>query len=397
MKLTPAAVKALTPPSNVLERTIWDDDTPGFGVRLRAGGSARWIVQYDLGGKTRRITLGPVTLMSLGSARRHARDMLAGMRLGSDPAADRRAGRGAARETFGGFLTRYLTTKQAEVRADTLKQLDHRLRALARPLHPQPVTTIGRRTIAGLLSAVGERSGPSAAVNLHGSLSGYFAWLVSEGLLEVNPMIGVTRPAASAARERVLTEDEVRILWGALGDDDYGDIVRLLILTGSRRAEIGDLRWDEVDLDHALIEIPAERMKAGKAHLIPLSAPVLDILQRRQRGGRAHVFGSSDTGFGNWSRARRDLDKRLGESRPDWVLHDLRRLVSTMLHEKLGIAPHIVEKVIAHIGHQAGVAGVYNKAAYLDERRRALARWADLVAEIVTGKTPTTTVVKLRG
>ena len=237
MKLTPAAVKALTPPSNVLERTIWDDDTPGFGVRLRAGGSARWIVQYDLGGKTRRITLGPVTLMSLGSARRHARDMLAGMRLGSDPAADRRAGRAAARETFGGFLTRYLTTKQAEVRADTLKQLDHRLRALARPLHPQPVTTIGRRTIAGLLSAVGERSGPSAAVNLHGSLSGYFAWLVSEGLLEVNPMIGVTRPAASAARERVLTEDEVRILWGALGDDDYGDIVRLLILTGSRRRD----------------------------------------------------------------------------------------------------------------------------------------------------------------
>jgi integrase len=353
-------------------------------------------VQYDIGGKSRRVTLGTPRLLTLGAARAQAREMLARVRLGGDPAATRRAGRAAARETFGALLPRYLAVKQAECRAGTSQQLEHRLAGLARPLHPRPVSTIDRRTIAAVLSAIGERSGPSAAVNTHSSLSGYFAWLVGEGLLDENPMVGVNRPTASDPRDRVLTDDELRVLWAALDADDYSDIIKLLILTGCRRGEIGDLTWDEVDLDRAVIEIPAARMKNHRAHVVPLSAPALDLLRRRPRGGRDHVFGSGAAGFRNWSRARRDLGERLGDQRPDWVLHDLRRLVSTALHEKLGVAPHIVERVLAHVGHQSGVAGTYNKSEYIDERRRALTRWADLVAEIVTGKKITAAIVQLR-
>jgi integrase len=261
-------------------------------------------------------------------------------------------------------------------------------------LHPQAVTAIDRRTLAALLSAIGERNGPSAAVNTHSSLTNYFAWLMGEGLIDENPMLGVNRPPAGKARERMLTEDELRVLWNALGDDDYGDIVRLLVLTGCRRDEIGSLQVDEVDLDRAVIEIPAARMKGKKDHIIPLSAPALDILRRRQCDGRTHVFGPAGGGFRQCSKARADLDGRLGDPRPTWVLHDLRRVISTWMREKLGAPPHVVERIIAH--RQKGVAAVYDKSEYIAERTRLLARWADLVMEIVTGEKVAATVVPLR-
>ena len=101
------------------------------------------------------------------------------------------------------------------------------------------------------------------------------------GLLEQNPMLYANKPKPLPARDRVLTEDELRTAWAALGDDDYGDIFRLLVYTASRRNEIGGLRWGEVNFADALIEFPAARMKNGKPHVIPLSEPALAILKRR--------------------------------------------------------------------------------------------------------------------
>jgi integrase len=194
----------------------------------------------------------------------------------------------------------------------------------------------------------------------------------------------------------VLSDDELRALWAALGDDDYGSIVKLLIYTAARRGEIGSLRWDEIDFDDAVIEIPAARMKNGKPHLIPLSAPALEILTRRPRNRRDYVFGRSPAGFAGWAWRRKTLDKSIASPRPDWVLHDLRRLASTVMHDKLGIQPHIVERVLAHVGHQSGIAGTYNKADYRDEKRRALERWAEYVDAVVTGKSVKAQIVRLR-
>src|SRR5262249_24122634 len=157
------------------------------------------------------------------------------------------------------------------------------------------------------------------------------------------------KPKPRPPRDRVLTEDELRTLWAALGDDDYGDISRLLILTAARRTEIGGLRWDEVRLDTAEIEIPATRMKNGRPHLIPLSAPVLAILKHRQRT-RDHVLGRGVTGFSGWAKRRKALDARIGSPRPNWTLHDFRRLASTVMHDKLGVPPHVVERILAHVG-----------------------------------------------
>jgi integrase len=394
MKLTTTSIKKLVLPPGVADRIFFDDDVGGFGVRLRAGGSATYIVQYDLGGKSRRVTLGATTLLDLGAARTKAKDLLAQVRLGNDPAADKRTRRAQAAETFEASLRRYFIVQQSAVRQSTFKQIERRLTKLARSLHPLPLATLDRRTISSLLSSVADTNGPTAAANLHSSLSGYFRWLIGEGLLDDNPLLHANKPKPHPPRDRLLTEDELRTLWAALGNDDYDDIVKLLIYTAARRSEIGDLIWDEIDLDRAMIELPAARMKNGKPHLIPLSAPALSILSKRQRNGRDHVFGQR--GFQDWSRSRAALDNVIGGERPTWVLHGLRRLASTVMHDKLGIPPHIVERVLAHVGHQSGVAGTYNKAEYAVEKRRALERWADYVDAVVTGQPTSARVVQLR-
>jgi integrase len=397
VKLTTTATKALTLPPGVNDKTFWDEDLGGFGLRLRTGGSRNWIVQYDMAGKTRRVTLGTTALLDVGAARTKAKDLLAHVRLGGDPAAEKRTHRARAAETFAAILPRYLIGKQRDCRQSSFKQIERRLWKLAQPLHPLPITTIDRRTVASLVAAVADSNGPSAATNLHGTLSGYFSWLMGAGLLEQNPMLNANKPDPLPARDRVPTEDELRAVWAALGDDDYGDIFKLLIYTACRRGEIGGLRWGEINLDDAVIEIPASRMKNSRPHLIPLSEPALAILTKREGTDCEHVFGRGASGFQGWSWQRKELDARIVGPRPDWTLHDFRRLASTVMHEQLGIQPHIVERVLAHVGHQSGVAGTYNKAEYLDERRRAVGRWAEWVDGVVTGKAAKAKVVHLRG
>jgi integrase len=395
MKLNASAVKALTLPSGVKEKTFFDDALGGFGVRLRDGGSANYVVQYDIAGKTKRVTLGSTAMLDVGVARGQARDLLASVRRGGDPAADKRARHAEAAATFGALLPRYLAKVRAESRPRSAREIEARLNKLARALHPRPLTSIDRRAISSLLADVAERSGPSAAINLHGSLSGYFTWLIQAGLLNENPTVNAAKPDKRPSRERVIREAELRTVWAALGEDDYGDIVKLLVLTACRRGEIGGLRWDEVDLEEAVIEIPGARMKNGKPHVVPLSKPALVILAKRQRNGRDHVFGRGSSGFQGWSHRRRALDDGIAGKRPDWVLHDLRRLASTVMHDKLGIPPHIVERVLAHVGHQSGIAGTYNKAEYLTEKRRALERWGQWVEGVVTGEPAETKVIQL--
>ena len=396
MKLTTATVKTLTLPPGVKDKTFWDDTLPAFGLRVRVGGSRGWVVQYDVAGKTRRVTLGTLAVLDVGRARARAKDLLATIRLGGDPAVDKREAHAKAAETFGAILPRYLAVQRKECRPRSFKEIEYRLCKLARPLHPRALTSIDRRLISSLVGNIAERNGPSAAINAHGTLGGYFSWLMREGLLDQNPTINANKPKARPARDRVLSDDELRALWAALGDDDYGSIVKLLIYTAARRGEIGSLRWDEIDFDDAVIEIPAARMKNGKPHLIPLSAPALEILTRRPRNRRDYVFGRSPAGFAGWAWRRKMLDESIASPRPDWVLHDLRRLASTVMHDKLGIQPHIVERVLAHIGHQSGIAGTYNKADYRDDKRRALERWAEYVDAVVTGKSVKAQIVRLR-
>jgi integrase len=210
---------------------------------------------------------------------------------------------------------------------------------------------------------------------------------MKEGLAESNPIVGSNKAVTKGARDRVLSDDELRLIWNALASNDYADIVRLLALTGQRRDEIGSLRWQEIDLDKAVIALPAERTKNSRPHDIPLSPAALGILKARPRlAGSEFVFTSRANGYFGWNKVALDARIVAKETIPPWRLHDLRRTVSTRMHGELAIAPHIVEAVLNHVsGHKAGVAGVYNRAAYAKEKAIALARWAEHLTAIVGG------------
>jgi len=390
VKLTPSTIRSLTLPEGVADRTFFDSDLAGFGVRIRASGSRGYVVQYKFAGRHRRIPLGSITEIDLGKARATAKDLLARVRLGQDPFAEKLEARAAAGETLGSRLPEYLAHKAAALRPRTMVEIRRHLLVQAAALHPRSLHSIDRREVAGVLASIEAASGPVAANRLHESLRAFFGWARRAGLVEANPAAEMNR-AAETSRDRVISGDELHDIWQALGDDRYGDIIQLLALTGTRREEIGGLRWSEVDLDRAMIVLPPARTKAGVEHRIPLSAPVLAILEARAQSGTESVFGYRDgtSSFSDWSGSKRALDQRIAAARKaagrpamaPWRVHDLRRMFSTMLHGELGIEPHIVEALLGHV--QGGIASVYNRATYDGAKAAALAQWADHVMAIV--------------
>jgi integrase len=216
-----------------------------------------------------------------------------------------------------------------------------------------------------------------------------------EGLCEANPVIATNDPAAGTKpRDRVLSDSELKTIWAACDDsDDFGRIVRLLILTGARRQEIGGLKWDEIDFETGMLALPATRTKNHRAHELALPAAALEIL-RSTPHRRDYVFGDVGPGFTSWSNATEALKRGISAPLPPWRLHDIRRSTATHMAE-IGVAPHIVEAILNHVsGHKGGIAGIYNKATYAEQTRIALAKWADHVEALITGKRPST-VVKL--
>jgi integrase len=376
MKLTAVNVAQLTLPRDKTEALFWDDAIPGFGLRLRTGIGPRWVFQYRLGRRQRRITIGASPALGVTDARAAASKLYAKTRLGEDPATKEEAAPGDT--TIGEAIALYLARQAGLLRPRSLVELRRHLLVHAAPLHRLPLAQVDRRAIAALLARLGVSSGPIAANAERASLSAFFAWCCREGLIDVNPAVNTNRFPAPA-REHVLSDDEIVRIWRATaGGSPHDAIVRLLMLLGCRRQEIGLLRWDELD-DVGTICLPPARTKSARPHVIPASAPAIEILRAQPRNGE-YVFGAR--GFKSWSEAKAKLDKRSGTS--GWRLHDLRRVISTRLHEDLNAAPHLVEAILGHA--QPGVAGIYNKSHYINERRRVLDMWAAHLAAIVEGR-----------
>jgi integrase len=297
---------------------------------------------------------------------------------GNDPFPDEVAGEGL---TLGTLFDRYLERKRASLKPRSFSEVQRYLKGKGAPLTKLELDQMNRRVIAELLGSVQSANGPVARNRFRSSLSGFFAWCVTEGLLENNPVQGTATADEGGSRERVLAKDELLKLLPML-TGEFGDVVRLLLLTGQRRNEIGKLKWSETDAKRGMIVLAPARTKNKRRHELPLSTQALAILARRpRRNSSAFVFGSTQSqGWSNWSRAKADLDQRARIA--DWTLHDLRRTCATGMAE-LGVQPHIIEAVLNHVsGHKAGVAGIYNRAKYEGEMRSALQRWADHVDEI---------------
>jgi integrase len=396
VKLTQARIQRLELPAGKTEAIFFDEDLPGFGLRLRDGGSKNWIVQYALGAKQRRMTIGSIKVLDPSNARTTARNLLARVRLGQDPAAERREARAKASDApLGAIVDRFLAWKESRLRPSSYGATRRYLKEIWKPLHALHLTNIRRADVAARLGAVAEEHGPIAADRARAALSAFFTWAIREGLCEVNPVIGTNKAAELKSREHVLSDEEFRVIWQALPESDYGRIVRLLILTGQRREEIGGLRWSEVDKAKRLIRLPSDRTKNHRVHDVPLTKAALAILNTQPvRDGRDLVFGDGprsnvqdarEAGFQGWSKSKTALDEKTKGIQP-WRLHDIRRTVATRMAD-LGVQPHIVEAVLNHVsGHKAGVAGVYNRAAYAGEKTAALELWAKHIDRLVSGK-----------
>jgi integrase len=393
MKITAKAVAALKLPRGKTDVIYFCDDLPGFGYRVRASGERvrrSWIAQYRAHGRTRRVLIGSAETVSAEQARAAAKKVLAKAALGEDPQAAKIAERRRQQtreHTLRAVVDDYLAAKVKQVRRRTYRELVRYLTGhFFRPLHATPIDQITRRDVAVRLSKINAENGSISAGRARGALSAFYVWCMGMGLAEHNPVVGTIKPQDAKPRDRVLSDSELASIWHASGDGAYGKVIKLLIVTGARRGEVGGMRWSELDLKRRVWSLPPERTKNARAHMLPLTPLAIEIIQSiPRRVNRDHLFGTrSIGGLAHWH-AKADLDQRLGATVRRWRAHDLRRTFCTRLAD-LGVQPHIIEAAVNHhSGFRSGVSGTYNRSPYEREVMAALALWDDHVRTLIEG------------
>jgi integrase len=389
IKITNAVLDRLKPPA-VGQVDYFDSAYPGLALRITAKGVKSWTYFGRVHGKIKRATLGRYPDLSLAKARRKAGETADAMRQGIDPAAAKRAQRAAVRDNFEGVLTEWLKRDQAENRSHAeVKRLIERETLPA--WRGRLMSTITRRDVLDCIDAVVDRGSPIMARRLHAHLHRLFRWSMGRGIITANPMEGMEKPGSETQRDRVLSDAELASVWRAAEKVGwpFGPVVRLLILTGARRQEIGGLRWEEIFGDK--IELSGSRTKVGEAHTIPLSTVALDLIATLPRiGNSAYLFTTTGkTPVSGWTRSKELLDKAIiefndGRALSDWRLHDLRRTVATGL-QRLGVGLQVTEAVLGHVGgSRAGIVGVYQRHEYAEEKKDALEAWGRFVQDMLT-------------
>lgn len=379
--LTDITLKSLKPDANRITETF-DGKLPGFGVRVFPSGVKSFVVFYRQQGRLRRLTLGRYPVLSLAEARKLAQRALNDVAQGDDPQQEKVAARKTASTTnFSAAVETFIVQHcQRFNRANTAQETARLLRVqFVKRWSARDVRDLTRADVHDQLDRIVADGSPSAANHALAAIRKFFSWAVDRGMRDSNPCLGLKKPAPAPSRDRVLDDAELAAVWqaAALVGYPYGPIVRLLILTAQRRGEVTDMRWNEIDFEQATWTIPAERTKSSRKQMLPLPPAAIAILTSLPQLDDARIFpaqGDSNNAFSGFSRAKRRLDELSHTT--DWVVHDLRRTAATGM-AKLGVAPHVVERVLNHTsGSLGGVAGVYNRFAYLPEMRAALELWS---------------------
>jgi integrase len=366
-------------------QTLWDTTVSGFGVR-RQTTAAVYVLKYRSGGRQRFLTIGKHGPLTPDKARREAKRLLGEVATGSDPATAKAEAKSAQADTLASVIEAYLADAASRLRPRSFIETQRHLRIAWAPLHNVSVFSLTRRQVAEHIRTITAASGANPASGARAALSSCLAWAIREGYeLPANPVAGTNRPPPTKARDRVLTDDELRSIWRACGSDEYGRIVRLLMLTAQRRNEVGGLRWDELTYATtasgitAQWTLPAERAKNHTAHTVPLLPQAVALLPPRRRGS-PFIFGTGRHGFGGWVRGKARLDRQIKIA--PYTLHDLRRTAATVMADRLGVLPHVVEAILNHVSGSP-VARVYNRARYAAEVAGALTLWAAHLATLV--------------
>ena len=410
-----------------------DDQEPGLTFRVTEKGVRSWSIRYrNASGEHRRKLIGPYPSVSLAKAREEARKIKGSVASGSDVVATERLSKTEEKRkrlnTLEGLADAYfedaaLGTHRANAKAKRESTIAEEKRIYEKLVKPEfgkePIASITHAEIQAFVTKQTKKA-KSNGRHCRNILRQMMSYAVRNRIIQFNPAhdIAVVMPAA---RERVLNDAEMKAFWTACVhpqtvDDlslsiNMGIALRMAAVTLQRGGEVIGMTWAEIDREARTWLIPAERMKGGKAHLVPLSDLAISLLDEAQAVLKTHqqsdfVFASPRSeddqpmDRGAFSRAMNRIIKAL--DLPGATPHDLRRTGATNLTgERVGIPRFIVSQVIAHAGDTGGAAAVtgrhYDRNDYLPEKRRALDAWAALLEEITEGKARASNVISMTG
>ena len=407
-KVTKRSVDALR--AGPADQFLWDDELRGFGLKVTPAGRRVYLLQYRLGGRgssTRRMTIGVHgSPWTPAGARTEAERLLILVRQGKDPA-DEKAERNriATELAFDSYSLKFLKDYgKPNWRDGTYGNAESNLRRYVTPiLKKKPLPNVRRADISAVFDALPSVS-PALPRNIFALVRKLFGWAVERGDIDRSPLEGFKGPPNVASRDRVLSDAELKLVWHGAGRLGYpfGTITRFLLVTGQRREEVAAMGWRELSQLTGEWNIPAGRAKNGSAHTVPLNALALSILN--ERAGKEHwpkkglIFSTTgDTPVSGFSKAKARLDMLIAEANEDealdpWRLHDLRRTLATGL-QRLGVRFEVTEAVLNHVsGSKSGVAGVYQRHDWKQEKRDALDAWAAHIERVLNGSDVTNVI-----
>jgi integrase len=378
-------------------RDVWDTVLPGFGVRVSPGGECSYVVRYRVNGRLRRMTIGSRKHVTLSKAREAAHDALGAARFGKDPAAQKIEARQA--ETFAELAREYIERHASKKRSGQediriLNGSPHKKKTGKKPHEPLvtrwgnlKVKEIKRRDVRDLLDEVAARGAPIMANRILALVRKMFNLAIERDWLETNPCHMVKPPGDEKQRERVLSEDEIRLVWKALDDESplIAALFRIRLLTAQRGGEVHGASWSEFDLATGWWTIPAERSKNGLAHRVPLSPQAVRILKtwRETVDDSPWVFPSSRKKGPHIAHAQKAIERIVRASGVNFRGHDLRRTAASLM-VGAGVPRLVVSKILNHV--ETGVTAVYDRHGYDLEKRAALDFWGKRLDQIVSGK-----------
>lgn len=391
MMLTDSKVAAIRPPA--AGQAEHKDSGPGYvqGLRLRVGTSGKktWTVRVRAGEKVINRKLGTYPAMGLRTARKAAEKLLEAIaRDGSADAVDR---------TFGAAADAWLDKKRVDKRRN--KSVDHQQRQLENHVLPQwrhrKIVDLKRADVSDLIEGTEGDVLPNRILAL---VRAIFRYALSRGWLEASPAEGIAKPKDETARDRFLDMVEAKRVWdsASLLGYPWGPYVRALMLTGQRRTEVASMRWSDVDMEAGAWLLKAADTKAERAHLVPLSAPMLALLEGLPHLGDFVFTSDGKTHIKSYAKGKARLDTFLasgGDPLPAWTFHDLRRTVSSHL-ARLGVSTDIRGRILNH-AMQGVTERHYTPYDFQAEKRSALDRWAAELMRAVAGE-KTAKVVTLR-
>ena len=377
--LTDTAVRGLAVPTEGQVDT-YDQQYPGLSVRVSHKGRRTWNYSFRIQGKQVRLKLGNYPGISVKQAHQLWREKQALLEAGKNPAGD---DAGDAND-FESVFRDWLKKDQANNRS--LKAVRGSIELHVLPYwQGKGISEISKKDCLAVLDRIVDTGHIAMANRVHERLRRMFRWCISRDTLQMSPMATVLKPGDAVRRDRVLTDVELTRVWKAArqAGGPYGHVYQLLILTGARREEIGQLRWSEIR-DNA-IHLSGDRTKNGEPHIIPLSSAaraVLDSVLRIE--GSDYVFTFSGAApVSGWSRAKLEIDELSGVS--GWRVHDLRRTCATGL-QKLGTPLQVTEAILGHTaGSRGGIVGLYQRHDYASEKKAALEAWGAHVMALVEG------------